>query len=366
MEFRISVGFLFLATMGLAQDGQGCFNDYTNNFYVFDHGIERQAESNPVKDIYSGNNYVAYTDSKLSFILYYNGDKQVLEENLPNQVTATNTALVYRMQERLMIVENGEKKMLSKRVDSYYASDSIVIWQALPSLDYMAYQDGKVQTVVKASNSSVINDYKVASNIMAFNDLNYDLMIFFKGNLLNSGSNRVTSFQCGHNVVAYVDEYKNTFSAFYNGKFKVLSKEIIKEYIVVNDLVAFIDSKDNFYIYYDDVLTKIDSRSPDFFSGKGNIFYYSFNSELKIVYKGDIYTENLVDRKSIIVGENALLYYSNVNRPKYFYKGKVIDNFYVPKPYSMTIKTDLPIFRYNNSIGFLFDSKIHEFSTRSN
>ncbi len=366
MKQLISSFLLLMAPAVFAQKGQGYFNDYTNNFYIFDRGIERQAESNKVSDIYTGNNYVAYTDSKLSFIYYYNGDKLLLEENLPNQVTATNTALVYRMQERLMICENGEKKLLAKKVDSYFASDSIVIWQALPSLDYMAYQDGEIFTVVQATNSSVINDYKVASNIMAFNDLNYDLQIYFKGKIVNSGSNRVISYQCGHNTVAFADEYKNTFSVFYNGKFKILSKEIVKEYIVVNDLVAYVDSKDNFYIFYDDVLTKIDSRSPDYFSGKGNVFYYSYNSQLKIVYQGDIFTENLVDQKSILAGENSLLYYSNVSRPKYFFKGKVIDDFYVPKPYSMTLRIDLPIFKYNGSIGFLYDSKIHEFSVRAN
>ncbi|OFZ01721.1 MAG: hypothetical protein A3K10_02895 [Bacteroidetes bacterium RIFCSPLOWO2_12_FULL_31_6] len=349
-----------------SQDGQGYYHDYTNNFYVFDKGIERQVESNRVSNILTGNNYVAFFDPKLSFVYYYNGEKQVLEENIPNQIVATPTALVYKMQERLMICENGEKKLLARKAETFFATDSLIIWQALPSLDFMAYENGETKTIVTAINSSVINDFKVGSNIMAFNDLNYDLNIFFKGQLFNTNNSRVTSYACAHNIVAFLDEYKNTFSVFYNGSIKILSKEIIKEYAVSNDLVAYVDAKDNFYIFYDGVLTKIDSRSPDYFSGKGNVFYYSYSSELKIVYQGEIYSDQLVDQQSIIIGENSLLYYSNINRPKYFYKGKIIDNFYVQKPYAMELKQDLPVFKYNNTIGFLYNGKIHEFAVRSN
>lgn len=348
------------------QNGQGYFHDYTNSFYVFDKGIERQAESYPVTKVYSGNDYVAYTDSKLSFVYYYNGYKQVLEENLPNQVIATPVGLVYKMQERLMICSKGEPKQLSRRADTFYASDSIIVWQALPSLDYMAYENGKINTIIKATNSSVINDYKIANNIMAFNDLNYDLKIYFKGQIYNTDNNRVTNYECGHNIVAFIDEYKSTFNVFYNGSFKIISKEIIKEYIVINDLVAYVDAKDNFYIFYDGAITKIDSRRPDYFGGKGNIFYYSYNSELKIVYEGQIYTQSLISKESILAGNNSLLFYTNINSPKYFYKGKVFDRFYVQKPYVWKLNEDLPVFNYNGTIGFLYEGKIHEFAMRSN
>ncbi len=349
-----------------SQNGQGYFHDYKNSFYVFDKGIERQAESYPVTKIYSGNDYVAYTDSKLSFVYYYNGYKEVLEENLPNKVVATTTSLVYQMQERLMICEKGDQKQLSKRSALFYASDSIVIWQNLPSLDYIAYENGKIKTIIKATTFSVINDYKIGNNIMAFNDLNYNLKIFFKGEIYESDNSRITNYNCAHNIVAFVDEYKNTFNVFSNGKFKILSKEIIKEYYVSNDMVSFVDAKDNFYIYYDETLTKIDSRAPDYFFAKGNILYYSYNSELKIVYEGDIYSQPLILQQSIIAGNNSLLFYNNINSPKYFYKGKVYDRFYVQKPYTMELKEDLPVFKYNNGIGFLYEGKIHEFSMRTN
>ena len=366
MKYWFSILLCVKFMLLLSQNGQGYYHDYNNSFYVFDKGIERQAEVNRVTDIYSGNDYVAYTDSKLSFVYYYNGYQKVLEENFPNKVVATAPALIYKMQERLMICEKGETKQLARRADVFFASDSIVIWQALPSLDYMAYVNGETKTIIKATNSSVINDYKINNNIMAFNDLNNDLKVYFNGEIYTSNNNRITNYECGHNIVAFIDEYKSTFNVFYKGVFKIISKEIIKEYLVINDMVAYVDAKDNFYIFYDGAITKIDSRSPDFFSGKGNILYYSYNSELKIIYEGEIYPLPLVNPKSLILGQNGMLFYININQPQYFYKGKVYDNFYVQRPYTMELKLDLPIFKYNNTIGFWYNAKIHEYPTRSN
>ena len=171
MKYWFSILLCVKFMLLLSQNGQGYYHDYNNSFYVFDKGIERQAEVNRVTDIYSGNDYVAYTDSKLSFVYYYNGYQKVLEENFPNKVVATAPALIYKMQERLMICEKGETKQLARRADVFFASDSIVIWQALPSLDYMAYVNGETKIIIKSTNSSVINDYKINNNIMAFNDL---------------------------------------------------------------------------------------------------------------------------------------------------------------------------------------------------
>ncbi len=359
---------LFLATLSnvYSQSGLGVFHDYMNNFHVFDKGIERQIENYPVTNIKIGNDYIAYTDSKNSFISYYNGEKQVLEENFPNQVVATPKALIYKMQQRLMIFEKGEKKLLSKNADKFAAGDSLIVWQALPSMNYMSYENGEIKTIIYATNASVIYDYKVENNIMAFNDLDFNLKIYFKGKIYDTEGIRINSYECGHNIVAFIDEYKNTFNVFYNGEFKVISKEIIQDFKVSNDMVAYTDTKDNFYIFYDGAITKIDSRKPDYYFSKNNILFYAFDSELKIIYDGQIYSEPLIEQKNIITGNNSLVYFSNINRPKYFYKGKIVENFYVQKPYTINLNQDLPVFKYNNTIGFLYEGKIYEFTTRSN
>jgi hypothetical protein len=348
-----------------AQDGIGYYHDQNNDFFVFENGIEHRLEEDPVTDIRSGYDYVAYTDYKQSMMYYYQGYKQLLEENYPNKVVATHTALVYKMQQRLMICQKGEKKMLSRNADMFVAGDSIVMWQALPSMDYMVYENGVTSTMITATNSSnAIHEYKTGSNIIAFNDLNNNLKIYFKGKIYDTETARAASFACGHNIVAWVDQYKNTLNVFYDGEQQVISTDIIKEYQVSNDMVTYVDDKDNFFVFYAGGITKIDSRKPQYYSSRGNILYFSYGSNLKIVYEGHIYTQNFVDPASVVCSDNGLLFYTDINQPKYFYKGKVTDRFYVPKPYTMHLESDLPVFVYSNNIGFLFDGKVSEFATR--
>ncbi|MBA3971433.1 MAG: hypothetical protein H0X46_04700 [Bacteroidetes bacterium] len=363
----LTCSILICLSAAIAQNGVGFYYDYTKNFHVFDKGNDIQLESTPVNNIKTGNDYLTYLDQKSSFIYYFDGQKQILEENPPNKTIAIPSAIVYKMEQRLMICEKGQKKLLARNVDFFYADDSIIVWQEIPSKDIKVYENGKVQTMISAISSEVINDLKTGKNIIAYNDLNFDLNIFYKGKNYNTEVNRVTNYKCGNGIVAYLDSYKNTFNAFYNGEFKVLSKTIIKNYFVANNMIAFVDANDNFMIFYDGAITKIDSRSPDFFYTQNNILYYSYNSELKIIYAGEILTERLIPQQNIIPGYESILFYNTSNIPFYFYKGKVIDNFYVQRPFTVSLNMDLPIFRYGeNTIGFFYNGKIYEYYTRSN
>ena len=122
-----------------------------------------------------------------------------------------------------------------------------------------------------------------------------------------------------------------------------------------------------FSIYYQGAITKIDSYEPDFYFAKNNIIYYSYHSELKIIYDGVIHKDKLIEKENIFTGENCLLYLDNTNRPKYFYKGKTFDRILYKKPVSMHLNRDLPVLQSDaNTIGFFYEGKLYEYGYRSN
>ena len=369
LSITITIFIFYFTSFASAQDGLGYYHDATNYFYVFDKGVNRQLETYHIDSVNVGNNYIAYMDGKNSFIVYYNGDKQTIEESKPNSIIATGNALVYKMQQRLMVFENGQTKQLAKHVDSYFAGDSIVVWQDIPSLNIMAYENGEIKTIEPAISVSnnVISNGKVGKNIFAFNDLAYNFNIYFNGKIYHSGSTHITDYLCGNNIVAFVDNYKNTLNVFYNGETKVISDQIISSYQVCDDMVAFVDANSNFFIYYQGAITPIDTYAPDYYFAKNNIIYYSYHSELKIIYDGVIHKDRLIEQANIVTGINTLLYLDNTNRPKYFYKGKTIDRFLYKKPDAMYLYRDLPVFLYNgNTVAFLFDGQIYEYGCRPN
>jgi hypothetical protein len=362
--FFISM-LLFPALAVKAQDGIGYYFDNSNRLNVFDHAVTHELESQSVSDPAMGNDYMAYVDEKRSFILYYGSDKKTLEEIPPALVIPTDYALVYKTQRRLMICEKGEKKLLSKFAGDVFADDSIVVWNSELDGSIMAYSEGEISTVEAAVSSVAIKEGKTGANIFAYNDLNYDFKIYYKGKSYATEGTRITNYGCGKDIVAFQDNYKNTFNVFYKGETKVISEKIVKQFVVCNELVAFVDENDNFFIYYQDHLVKIDTYAPDYFFGKDNIFCYSYQSLLKIVYEGKITVEKNIERRNIMLGSNSVLYTTSIDKARYFYKGKVISNFYVQQPFTRELHGDLPVFTYgDNTIAFLFNEQLSEYGAR--
>jgi hypothetical protein len=363
--FKSAITFILLSgffSFVRAQEGIGYFHDYTNHLNVFEKGGASDIESGPVRNIQTGLDYLAYVNESNSLVLYYDHQKKTIEEFPPAQIIATPYFLVYKTQQRLMICEKGEKKLLSGSAGNFYANDSIVIWQSLVTFNMMAYYKGKINVFEFSTSSNVINDGKAGPNIFAFSEADYDFKIYFNDTVYETGSSRVINYQCGRDIVAFTDVYANTFNVFYNGKTQELSNKIIKDFKVCNEAVAFVDADNNFCIFYKGTLTKIDSYAPDYYYVKNNVIYYSYNSVLRMIYNGKISKDQYAQPFEIMAGFNSLLYSTaGTNIPRFFYKGKIISNFYVPRPYTMGLSGDLPVFRYDKTIAFLYDGRLYEY-----
>ena len=363
-RWTILLFLLAFSYFSKAQEGIGYFYDYTNHLNVFDKGTTYDIENSRVTNIKTGLDYLAYIDSKNSLEVYYNGDKTTLEEFPPTTMVATPHALIYKSRNRLMVFENGRKRLLSKFAGDYYADDSIVIWQSQTDLNIMAYRNGEIKVVELSVSTSVINDCKIGPGIFAFNTVSYDFMIYYNDQVYETGSSRISDYECGRDVVAFTDVYNNTFNVFYKGNIKTISTKLPKNFMVSDETVVFIDADDNFNIYYKGALTKIDSYGPEYFYTVNNVIYYCYNSRLKMIYDGKISTDQLIRKENIIAGRNSLLYSTESNTPIFYYRGKISPGLYVPKPYQMELHGDLPVFIYGNTMAFYYNGKMEEFGIR--
>jgi hypothetical protein len=267
-----------------------------------------------------------------------------------------------------MIYQNGKKKELASWVNRFYAGDSIVTWQALPSLDIMAYENGEIKTIEAAISTKVINGGRAGKNIFAYNDLNNNFKIYYHGQIYETQVSNIRNYKCGRNIVAYIDKFNSTFNVFYNGNITTISNRLPANYTVSDNTVSYMDENSNFIVYYNGESTKIESYEPTFYQSKDNVIVYYYKPELKIFYGGQVYMlDKFIDQKKTIIGVNSALYLDNNNRAKYFYKGKVVENFLIEQPKTMELSRDLPILRYgNNSIGFFYNGKLYEYETSIN
>ncbi len=366
MKKIVAVFFLlFVSALAVAQDGVGYYYDYNNHLYVFDKGRNIQVESNKCDSLMGGDDYMAYIDQRSDLRVYYDGDVNTIEEEVPTVMIATAHCLVYKMQNRLMIVEKGVKKKLDNWVGDFSAGDSIVVWQSQPSMDIMAYQNGEIKTVEAAVGMEVINGHKTGKDIFAYSDLNNEFKIYDQGQVVDSKLNNIRNFKCGRDIVAFADRFNGAFNVYSDGVINTISTQIPKKYYVTDNMVSYVDFDSNFMIYYNGVATKVESFEPQYYVAKDNIILFFYQPELKIVYGGAIYTlEKFFDQRDVIVGINSALYTDNSNHAKYFYKGKTYENFLIDIPKSMQLFRDLPAIRYgNNTIGFFYGGKMYDFET---
>jgi hypothetical protein len=359
---------LWLTSSSIAQDGLGYYFDYNNHFYVFDKGNNIELESNRVDSVKVGDNYLAYIDQKSNLRVYCNGETQTIEESVPNAMIATANIFVYKMQQRLMVYQNGEKKQLASWAGNFFAGDSIVTWQAQPSLDIMAYQNGEIKTIEEATSTKVINGGKAGKNLFAYNDLNNNFKIYYNGQVNETGASNIRSYKCGQDVVAYIDRFNSSFNIYNKGDIKTITNQLPKNFAVTDNVVSYIDASGNFMAYYNGESTTIETYEPTTYLAKENVIIYYYEPELKIFYDGQVYTlEKFTQPKNVLLGINSALYLDNNNRAKYFYKGKVYDNFLIEQPKKIELNRDLPVVRYgNNSIGFFYNGKLYEYETHLN
>jgi len=350
------------------QNGIGYFYDYNNHFYVFDKGNTLQLESNRVDSIKIGNNYLAYIDKESNLKVYYNGETKTIEESAPKIIVATANALVYKMEQRLMIYQNGEKTQLASWADRFFAGDSIVTWQASPSLDIMAYENAEIKTIEIAVSTKVIKGGRAGKDIFAYSDLNNNFKIYYKGNVIETQATDIHNYHCGRGIVAYIDKFNNTFNVFDHGEIKTISDRLPQNYTVSDDVINYLDADNNFMVYYNGESIKLESYEPTTYQAKENIIIYYYKPELKLFYEGKVYPlEKFTDQKNIVIGINSALYLDNANRAKYFYKGKIYDNFLIDQPQQIELYRDLPVLRYGkNTIGFFYNDKLYEYESTNN
>jgi hypothetical protein len=282
--------FFYLFLQGIVmnsfgQEGLGYYHDYNDHFYVFDKGTTHQLESYHIDSIKVGNNYLAYIDKQNNLKIYFEGETKIIEEAAPNKIISTAYSLVYKMEQRLMIYQNGQKKELASWAERFFAGDSIVTWQGKPSLDIMAYENGEIKIIEAATSTKVIKGGRVGKDIFAYVDLNNSFKIYYKGQVNETGASDITNYKCGRGIVAYIDKFNSTFNVYNQGDIKIITDRLPKNYTVSENIISFIDADNNFMVYFNGESIKLESFEPEFYQAKDNVVVYYYKPELKVFYQ---------------------------------------------------------------------------------
>ena len=312
---------LFSVTFGSNAQNLTAFNDYRDYFFIFDNGVSAQREYQPVKSFKSGGKCLAYVDNLGKFKMYFEGEITELERFNIGNYAVTENLVVYKVDQELLVFDNGKVTSLAYYPAYYGVGDSIVAFLDRATKYLKVYYRGTVTPVADGLMTVPAKGLRVGDNILAFIDSQDRLYTFYHGRLEELMYNPRT-FRTSLNTVAYVDASSLEFGIFHKGEVYEVETFEPASYKMGDDIVAYVDESGSFKIFYDGEVITVSSFEPEFYKVIDDLVIYGENSFFKVYYQGEEYTlENFIPVK-FFADEATLAYIDQLGFLQCFYKGE--------------------------------------------
>ena len=320
MKLFAVVAFFFTGGCVFGQH-LAAFSDYRDYFYIFDNGVSMQQEYQPVQSHKVGANYVAYVDNLGKFKVYFDGQVNEIERYNIGNYFATKHLLVYKVDQELLVFDNGEIKSLVYYPAFFGVGDSIVAYSDRSSGYLTVYYQGHVTPIADGLVAMAAKSLRVGDNIVGFVDIQDKLYLFYRGRIEELIYNPST-FRVSLNTAAYVDATSGEFGIFHRGNFYEVETFQPVSYKMGNDIVAYVDQSDNFKVFYQGEVQTISSYRPDFYKVVDDLVIYGDNGFFKVIYNNEEFTlENYIP-KTYHADMSTLAYIDQMGFLQCLHKGK--------------------------------------------
>jgi hypothetical protein len=346
---KISVQILlFILSVNAWSQGITAFIDYRSNFVVFDDGVFKTLEIQPIQRFSIGAKMVAYIDNLGYFKIYQNGKTHQVAYGTNIDFKCTDNLVTFYFNEQLWVFDNGEKKMLSLWTTDFKTSDYTVAFLDNQKNTFNIYQAGEIIKLEDVQTG--INDlnYSIGENIIAYSYMN-EFKVFYLGqNTEISFNNHPTSFEAGRNIVAYNLPREQTFNVFYKGENIKLEDFQPSWFKTGDNMVIYKDQLGNLKIFYDGQTKSLSNYQATQIDVQDNICSFVEQGQFKIFFQGELKILEYFVPNSKILDNNTVLYVDQTNSLKYFNgtAGEVITSERVGQ-----IDLNINTISYQNSAG---------------
>lgn len=312
------------------------YTDQLGLFKVFDTGEIHQIEHLPIQQIAMGGNYLFYEDSQENLMYYFNGKKERVTLNYPEMLTPARNFAITNLGGGINVFYEQDitNLILANRPPDLKYGDSIIAY-----INYDGYlnafvQGEKIEIEGPFEGRLTQNaNYQVSNNSVAYIDLGNRLQLWYN-NEKTEIDDVVKNFWVGNNLVAFVDEY-DEFVVYDKTDFVTLEEYPPNQVMVSNNFVAYIDDDNHFNIYYDGEVEEITTTPVNIVKFKDDVIVWL--DELGYLYywqDGESHLLENVTPNEIKVDLNNIVYTDYDGRLKGVYKGKkvsytneIVENF---------------------------------------
>ena len=316
---------LLIFLQGVAGNGVPVFiqgyKDFRNFLYIFENGVPRQLEQQPVRSFKAAGSMIAYANNANDLMVYQNGEKFKLGDMTATAYELTQSFLYYRREQVLHVFQNGNAQPLTYFLRDFKVSDSLLVYRDLNVDILRMYKNGKVQDL-EITLTGGLQDYKVGENTVAWVNRAGFFRFYTADHVFDIDNVAPLSYEPGGNMVAYVDGLYNYLKVFYNGKILVLEKLLPQSYKTGVDVLAYVADDNTFKVFSAGKLVRAESYVPDFYTVRDRTVLFFFNNQLQVLLDGQRHVLDEFMPVSYQLSENNVAWMDPNNRLHVFSGGK--------------------------------------------
>jgi hypothetical protein len=316
-KIDLSFLLLFITSYTFSQGLMG-YEDFRRNFVVFDDGIIKTLEIQPVLKYGVGGKCIPYIDNLGYFKIYNN--KKVHQVNYGANIDfiATDNLVSYFFNEQLWVFENGEKHLLSIWARDFKVSDYTIAYTDNNNNSFNVYQAGQIIKIEDVMSGVNELNYKVGENIVAYNFLN-SFNVFYNGHKEEiTFNNPPSAYEVGRNIVAYTNPQQQTFNAYYNGQIYKLEDFQPTWFRTGDNMILYKDQLNNLKIFYNGEVKNLSNFEVTNIDIEDNICTFVEQGQFRVFFKGEVKTLEYYTPTVRILDNNTVLYLDQNNLLKYF------------------------------------------------
>lgn len=300
------------------------YMDHKNDLFIFD-GKEKELLSNMANSYKIGYNLCAWNTGPIIYV-WENGKKQILTRFGRNYLVSDSLVVFDdHMENAICAYYNDSIYTLFKSVDvpqmpTYVGSNSVA-FKGNGDI-YYTFISGKILEL------GVINDYIVfapGANKIAFNDpFNQSFAVAHKNEIIDLESIMVKDYKAGWDIIAYRDLNENLI-CYTNGELIELSNYNAYNYTVFRNTVVW-NEAGLFFVYDGEQKFEIANYIPDEYKIRdGIVVFRDLNGGVSIYEKGEVKVISNLSNVPFDVNGNTVRIH--ISRGNYiFYKdGKFFD-----------------------------------------
>ena len=259
-----------------------------NRLYQFNAGLFEQIYYQQTADVFLGNKYVCYIDSKGDVMLHYDGKSTLFGQSY-TQLINTDNLLVMQTAGVIRVFDRGVKHILTTNANSFAVGDSIVLFQDNIGGYLKYYYQDEVRTVAMVVGDYPMNPSQIGANLFVYQDNASNYSVFWRGKFTELlSTNLSVDFSAGQDIIAFNDPQNGTFTVFDNGYIVDAEPQHALQYASGNNFVYYQDAAGAHKVYREERVSDLGFDMQDVMVSDSMVYFKDIGIS-KIWYNEKVY-----------------------------------------------------------------------------